>query len=505
MYRTFLADKDTYVTNKVVKGIRVTGSNVGDAATLDLFKLYGASMSGTTPNKELSRLLIHFNIDDIKELQQSNKIDVGDPSFWCRLHLKDVYGGQPTPSNFTVQVFPLSASFDEGIGRDVVYYSDKDYSNWMSASYTAAWHVSGCAGPCFATGSGDYITSSVSLASTKTTQLFVTGDEDLFVDVTKLVSATVSGELPDRGFRISLDDSLETDSRSYFVKRFGARNSFDESKRPRLVMGFDDSTRDDTLNLTFDVPCRLSLYNYYAGEQKNILSGSGLTEVTGSNCLFLKLKTDAPGGQYELAFTGSQLTLGTSGRCYVSGAYFADVTLSSSDVTLKTKLLSSSSIEFTPIWCSLDGTVSYVTGSEVQAYPPVRSAKKPTSNYYVNVREVKESYVEDEETQFRVEIFDRNHPFMTVVKIPVELPGTVLKKVYYQVRNAVTGEVVVPFDLTKNSTRVSSDSAGMFFDFHMGTLVPDATYVFDALLDQNGVRKTYHDVSPVFRVESAVN
>ena len=126
MLKILKSDKDTYITNKVIKGKRQLNANVGLAGTLDLFKLYGASLSGSFKNTELSRILIHFDLDPLRSLISSGKIDINDPSFWCKLHLKDVYGSQPTPTNFQVSVFPLSASFDEGIGRNVTYYSDYD-------------------------------------------------------------------------------------------------------------------------------------------------------------------------------------------------------------------------------------------------------------------------------------------------------------------------------------------------------------------------------------------
>ena len=40
MYRIVQSDKDTYITNKIVGQIRVTDANVGQAGTIDLFKLY---------------------------------------------------------------------------------------------------------------------------------------------------------------------------------------------------------------------------------------------------------------------------------------------------------------------------------------------------------------------------------------------------------------------------------------------------------------------------------
>ena len=52
MYRILSASKDTYITNKIINSkFRATDANVGQAGTLDLFKLYAENISGsdTTP------------------------------------------------------------------------------------------------------------------------------------------------------------------------------------------------------------------------------------------------------------------------------------------------------------------------------------------------------------------------------------------------------------------------------------------------------------------------
>lgn len=501
MYKSVIADKDAYITNKVIGNLYRTGSNVGSAATLDLFKLYGATRSGSLPNVELSRLLIHFDLSSLKDLIAQNLLDVSDPSFWCKIVLKDVYGGQPTPSNFTVDVFPLSGTFEEGIGRDVVYYSDSDTCNWLSSSLETPWFSPGCDKQCIADlGTGDYITSSISIASTKSSQHFKTGLEDLNVDVTSVISATLSGELPDCGFRLSFSDSIESDARTYFVKRFGSRTVYDESKRPRLVFGFDNSMSDDTQNLTFDATCSLFLRNYSLGELTNILSGSSLDPVTGSNCLLLKLTTEVSGGTYDYYATGSQFSYGSTSSAFVSGTYVAQVSLLSSDPILSSLILASSSIRFKPVWTSLDQTIVYLSGSSLTFRPPSRTGTLRPKTLVVNALGLKDSYSVGEEAQVRVNIFDQSSPLIKVVKVPVELPGIVLKNVFYQIRNATTDEIVIPYDAPKNSTKVSSDSEGMFFTLDFSHLVPNNVYVVDVAIDNNGLKSVYKDASPNFRV-----
>jgi len=497
MYKVAKSDKDTYITSKYIQKKLVTGSNVGIAASLDLYKLYGNTYTGNTPNTELSRLLIHFDLKELKNLHAENKIDVSDSSFWCKLSLKDVYAGQTTPSNFKVSVFPLSASFNEGVGKDVVYYTDRDVANWKYSDYGVEWYGVGCTGDCLDDTPGDYIIKYKSLGSTESTQTFKTGAEDLLVDVTKIVSATVVGVLPDSGFRVSLTSSLESNSQTYFVKRFGSRHAYNTLKHPRLIYGFDDSVSDDSQNLVFDTDSSVNLYNYVAGESANIVSAS--YDIVGSDSLLLKLVTSISGGFYEDYFTGSQLTLGINP---VTGVYTATVNVPSDDPDIAQKLEMSGSVSFTPYWKSLDDSVCYATGSTLTFRRPERTSKSSKSrSYVVTVTGLKSIEPKNSETSVRVNIFDYSSPLIQVVRVPVEMPGIVLKNVYYSVRDVSTGEQVIPFDFDKNSTKVSSDSDGMFFILDTSVLEPGRTYVIDVAVKINGMTQKFVDCSPTFRVE----
>lgn len=500
MYKTLKADKDTYITNKFIKSTQLksmTGSNVGQAGSMDLFKLYGVTMSGSVPNLELSRLLVHFDLDPLRSLLAEGKIDTSDKSFFCNLSLKDIYGGQPTPTNFKVTVFPLSASFNEGIGKDTTYYSDKDVTNWMSSSRESAWYVTGCGLACSPlAGPGDYITSSLNIPSTEVIQNFVTGEEDLFVDVTKIVSATLSGEIPDSGFRIAFTGSLEGDNRSYFVKRFGTRHSYSEEKRPSLVFGYDDSVRDDTQNLELDTTCSIKLYNYSLGDFSNILSGNSY--VGGKDCLFLRMHTSTSLGEYNQYFTGSQVSRGVH---FITGAYTADVKIDSSNALIKSALGQTGSyVKLTPIWTSLDETVTFTTGSTLEFKRPNRSSTRKTRKFLVTTEGMRESYSDNQEVVLRINIFDQTSPLLKVTKVPVETKGIALPKVYYSIKDAITNKVAIPFDTKKNSSKMSSDDSGMFFILDTSTLPVDKTYLIDVLIDVDGEKQVFKNVSPIFSV-----
>src|SRR5581483_5679105 len=373
-----------------------------------------------------------------------------------------------------------------------------------SSLVSGSWQGQGCVSGGFYPQACDFFTGSNNL-NLGVQQTFFKGTEDLDVDITTIVSATLAGLLPDAGLRIAFAPALENDTHSYFVKRFGSRQAFNPEKRPCLFVRFDDSVQDDTQNFYLDSPSYLFLYNYVRNSRLgNLISGS--TSVTGSNSLVLKLygqfpsvtpvvvsssqaliqsgkftfsnpsdvlfagtysilnstsgtittgsqlyagvlsgsyttqqivgsgsfvyadttgihvaisgtatfngTLDGTAGVYALTgtylpnggflfsasyflsqtmgpgpyvagpFVGSQLSLGSN---FQTGIYSASVTLSSKDPSLQPQWQHSGSVTFIPVWGSLDGTVAFLTGSEIKAYPPVRGPQSQNWKH-LNVR-----------------------------------------------------------------------------------------------------------------------
>ena len=299
MYRILSCSKDAYITSKYVAGTRSLNANTGQAGTIDLFKLYGETkvLSGSTvlnDQIELTRGFLKFDISPLTNLTGS-VINFNNSSLQVLLSMKDVYGGQTTPSNFTVVAMPLSKSWDEGRGKDVVAYRDRDSVNWLTASLVGGvseWNVTGANGKgLLGSADIDVITSGnlgTGVVETTASFTFARGDEDMLMDVTTIVSATVAGILPDHGLRISFSEAEETDTTTRFVKRFGAQQARTKALRPTLIVKYDDALRDDTAIATFGSTANnLFLYNSPNGIFQNfVLAG---TEVSGSDCLTLQL------------------------------------------------------------------------------------------------------------------------------------------------------------------------------------------------------------------------
>jgi hypothetical protein len=142
-----------------------------------------------------------------------------------------------------------------------------------------------------------------------------------------------------------------------------------------------------------------------------------------------------------------------------------------------------------------------LTGSKIYFKKPERKSSVDAKKFVITITDLKDSYDITEEQHVRVNIFDESNPKIKLSRLPVESPRSVIKSVFYQVRDAVSQDVVIPFDEEKNSTKVSSDSDGMFFVLDMSNLSRGRTYKIDVMISHNGMRSTFQDVSGIFKIE----
>lgn len=496
MYRIFKAKKDTYITNRIISNKRKFYSNVGNATTLDLFKIYGLTYTNNQPNIELSRILVDFNLDDLINDFNKGLLDTTDPTFNCTLKLFGVNSGQMTPTNFNVICYPLAKEFSEGIGNDIVYFQDIDATNFISASENIVWggigaNLSGTYG----TNNIDLIRNHITEGDFFTTCSFITGQENLEIDVTKFISASLNGFIPNNGFRLSFIESEENDSKSRFVKRFASRNAKNPEIHPQLIIKYDDSIIDNSNNFVFNYEGNLFLYNNVRGTLKNIISGTNY--VSGSDCLLLKLSKSLTSGSYEQFITGSQFILGNS---YKDGIYSANFTVNLNQNFQKPS--DKDYLTFNAQWMSLDKSIIYSSGSLNIHFPSTNSLAIGPHRYYVNIINSKHSYDKNEVPRFRLHIEKADDTYVMYEKVPFITPSYIPERVYYRVKNAITKEVMIPFDTELNSTRLSNDSNNLFFDFHMLNLNHGLTYDFDILVIEDGIERVYDSVCSPFTINT---
>jgi hypothetical protein len=627
MIKVLRSISDTYITNRIIRGESQKSANVGQAGSLDIFKIK-SSVRNTegvlVPFVEYSRGLIKFDLAEVQRLIQDEKIDINHGSFWAKLSLKDAYAGQTTPRMFQVDVNRLRKPFDEGVGKDVVLYSDLDTGNFISSSFDietsqfTLWDEEGCS-----SNTEDFYPGEES-------QIFETGEEDLLVDVTDQLK-TMLEDNENHGFRISLSDQILENDKNYFVKRFSTRHSYDELKRPGLILGFDDSVVDSGSKMTLNTTASFVIRNYRNGDLSNIIDRDGL-ELTGSNCLTFKVSGNAGD---PISFPASQVYLGSLAQ---TGVYSASVSLTynnltdllipessasigifstpktddndkgfqfydssgrkgvfvfttddidpsfdydesdeMSDITFTIPFLSKSVEEISTSISSLindldsgvfkvestlknnrNGTFSigvvqsetglsennrfissigdylpqgvnvthfnipqlthgsyHLTGSWIHSVDGYELGKSRTfeilsyqsedsiNNLNLDVSSVILDEINHGDVQtVSVFLFDKNS-IKTSQKVFSKSLGNlqgIASEAHYRIKEVVSGEVVIPFDIERGSTKLSADTEKLFFELDTGNLFPNRAYVIDILLMTQGKNVVFRNSSPQFKV-----
>lgn len=510
MYRILSASKDSYITNKYIANSRSFDGNVGQAGTLDLFKLYNetALATNTGSGVELSRLLVQFDYSKIQALT-SSVLDYSSASFQAYVELVDVYGGQIVPSNYTVELLPLSKSWDEGRGHDVISYRDVDACNWVTASLSpiVTWSQAGAG----ASGSlGDDVDVIISgnlgsgLVGFGVRQTFDRGDENLSMNVTALVSASLAGIVPNNGFRLSFITAEEDDTTTRFVKRFGTRHAFNKGLRPRLVVKYDDTISDPGSRPFLDMSSSLFVYNALRGTHRNFFSGSN--EISGANSLIMELVASkslritaniwSPSHSqsinhvtrsvlfYSRSYSGSNVTFGTLSQ---TGIYSAPFHLSTvEDSELRTFVSNSNDISFNVFWKSIDRTVIYARNSVKFQQIRGHAENVMETNMVVNITNLKDSYTANETQRLRVFVSDYNQE-VPGFKVPTELKSVIIPNMQWRILKAFSREVVIPWS---EATRMSTDADGMYFDFYFSDLDINEVYEFELLCKSDISRDT---------------
>jgi len=543
MYRLLSASQDAYIQNKYIKGVRCTDANTGQAGTLDLYSLYaetyvptsntGSIVSGVMiyntgtydPVREVSRLLIKFDYSQLTSLT-SSVLDMNDSSFKAYMSMKDIYGGQTVPSNYTVEIIPLAKDWNEGRGSDVISYRQLDVCNFLTASVVnstyVTWSLEGANASGSLTDGTDvdvWVSGNIGSGnqSLKTSQFFRRGDEDLWVDITQLVSASVAGILPNNGFRVSYTAQEENSDTTYFVKRFGTRHAYNDDLKPKLHIRYSGERIEDQTALSnfSSAPQTFYIYNKNDyGNYANFTSGSSV--VSGANCLTLELaashsveyftqswsishsasithKTRSL-DVFTASFIGSQHVIGENSQTGIYKSTFViDPDMTSS---LKAFLSGASSHEFKVSWKSLDSSITYAALYETFEYRFGTFSNVTDRNIVANITNLRQEYQSGD--QVRLRVFVQNYDAdMKAYKTYTQSQSVIIPNMYWRLRKAYENIEVIPYH--EDATRLSFDHEGMFFDIWPGDLEVNIVYQIDFLIRSDSTGKDTYIENPGFR------
>lgn len=440
IYRIY-PSKDTYITNFRKSNIHQTGSNVGGSEILQVFRQEPVSGTSVYASGSVARILTKFDLASVHSLTASNIAPSNGVTY--KLKMSDAVHAKTLPTSYDLEVMQLTKDWDEGRGVDIDSYSDKGFANWDKAKSNSYWTAAG----------SDFTLANIAVAH------FDEGDENLDVDVTAHVNSWLTGGLANNGFIIRMTSSIEDGGTEYFTKMFHARNTHYLSKRPCLEMQWDDSIKDNRSNFVFDATGSLYLYNIVRGALTNIV-GVG----TGQDVLTVRI-IDA---------SGTILTTSAS-HTGLTGIYSTSFALSSA---------SYSGSRFNDIWFL--GAKSYSTNS----FYPVGNFSYDNvvdNQYNVNVIGLKNEYESDELVRFRLFVKNKNYNPAKVLTASIGPTSLIIDKAYYRIDDDRTNETIIPFGTgSTETTRLSYDKNGNYFNFYMSSLPANNVYRLLLLFNDSG-------------------
>jgi len=196
---------------------------------------------------EHSAILLTYDLqkiydDHVEDLDKSS-FSNSDPGadFKAYIRLTDVGVDSSSPRNFKLRIRPLVNDFNEGLGRDIIQFSDVGDANFKIINSLVVpavkWSTEGMV-------TIDDIDTSTSFEQEIS---FTNGNEDVTFDITNhvyqfLTSARDNNQVGNKTQTFVIDFALENifDSYTYFVKRLGSRNLSNKYKRPKLEIKIKD-------------------------------------------------------------------------------------------------------------------------------------------------------------------------------------------------------------------------------------------------------------------------
>ena len=403
------------------------------------------------------------------------------------------------------QVLNAHAAFSANVVTDTVYvtasltgppyavsyeYGGIDGSGGVPGAVVVASVQAGSLGGLWATVGGDFTTST---SRDFVDVVFSDGDEDIEVDVTDIVEDWIKSSSPNAnyGLMVKLSSSYESyfssstgansgsllhniagAKRSYYTKKFSARDTEFFFKRPVIEARWDDSRRDNrgdfylSSSIVASNYNTLYMYNYVRGELQDFPNYQATDTVIKMHWSSGSVPVDAA---KDIKRSSDNTEVSSLSATRVStGVYKVSFSIEASAVNSTYPYL-------IDVW-SFGGT-EFHTGSAITPKTHSFSEPNPNSKYVLSVSNMRDFYNPRETARFRVFIRQKDWCPTVYTKAVNTMEPHQVVSASYEIYRVVDDEVVIPYGTgSSQHTRLSYDVSGNYFDLSMKLLEPGYMY-----------------------------
>jgi hypothetical protein len=247
IYRVPITKDNTISTWSEIPSLRNLG-NSGKSQIVDVWGNYRADKN----LRFITRFLGEANLTALQAAISNTSVPdpVTDSTVSCNLKFFNINSAEVEAYEYTLQVFPVTRSWQEGRGTRIDSFTNTAFSNWLSASNTAAWSNTG----------GDFDTSVTA------SQYFESGSENLNINTRTMLVNWLSGASANYGFIVKMAQPAEdfgslSTGTQYYRKSFHGRLTNYPNFAPYFQLEWVSQIVDDRSILTFGNTANLYFYN----------------------------------------------------------------------------------------------------------------------------------------------------------------------------------------------------------------------------------------------------
>ena len=323
-------------------------------------------------------------------------------------------------------------------------YDDLTYgkgSSWEEKGAGVAWTTEG----------GDFTGSPVTVE-------FDEGYEDLLVNITAFVNAWLAAPATNYGLIVKLPSTATAQTRSYYTKMFYARGTSNFFKKPVIEARSDSQKTDHRKSFLSDVSNNIYLYNEVRGQ---------LTDLS-----------PTPTVAFYEELGGTEITATTTVTEIEEGIYKASTTLTTDASTIY------------DVWSV--GPTEVVTGS-ITVLSQAPTGIPDVNDLVVSVLNNQDVHYSGQTSRFYFYIREKDWSPNIFTVASTRPDSKVYDNLKFKICKVVTDETIFGYDMTDNSTTLSYDSNGNFFDLDISLLEPNYVYEIKLALF-NVMTKSYQEL-----------